>query len=463
MGSKIRIIDTSGTRIAKKPKNNESELGSGGIELNVETINESRPVGSVANIGGANTQVQFNDGDYFGGNPNFIFDKYDSNLILGNSSTIICSSLSNIIGGNSNCIYSASTSNIIGGFSNCINGQTLYVGQSNGISIVGGFQNTICGSPGASILGGGLNKMNCFSKKSSIIGGGCNSTSETLSSAIIGGYVNELENTAFSLIAGSFCSKIKCASTYSSIIGGLCNNVACGSCGSAILGGLCNNIFVDSSGSSVIGGSTNQISFGTCGSSVIGGQGNYIYLESNASTIVGGYYSCIRHSSRFNSINGGAYNSIQNCTLYSNVIGGYANIICNSQRSTIIGGECLTLSEQNDTVMVPKLNIAVLPVGDPSIPGAVYITGYTSPIQLFVSSPALPSDLRLKTILEKVGTSKDGINIYNFTYNKDKEKIIYQGVIAQELIGTKFEKALKINKGFYSVDYSKLDVEFKQI
>jgi hypothetical protein len=233
--------------------------------------------------------------------------------------------------------------------------------------------------------------------------------------------------------------------------------------GSSIIGGECNKIICFSLGSNIIGGYCNEIAYGTCGASILGGQGNYIYLESNASTISGGYINSIGTSSRFSVIDGGAYNYIYTDSLYSSIIGGYCNQIYNSKRSSIIGGEHLSMSVQDDTVMVPKLNIAVLPVGDPSIPGAVYITGYTNPIHLFVSSPEVPSDLRLKTILEKVGTSKDGINIYNFTYNKDKAKIIYQGVIAQELIGTKFENALKINKGFYSVDYSKLDVEFKQI
>lgn len=73
------------------------------------------------------------------------------------------------------------------------------------------------------------------------------------------------------------------------------------------------------------------------------------------------------------------------------------------------------------------------------------------------------SDGRLKNILKKIGQSQLGINIYHFTYTFDP-KIIYQGVIAQELIGTEFENSLILDKsGFYSVDYSKLDVEFKKI
>jgi hypothetical protein len=40
---------------------------------------------------------------------------------------------------------------------------------------------------------------------------------------------------------------------------------------------------------------------------------------------------------------------------------------------------------------------------------------------------------------------------------------IYQGVIAQELIYTEFKNAVIIENEFYKVDYSKIDVEFKEL
>ena len=73
------------------------------------------------------------------------------------------------------------------------------------------------------------------------------------------------------------------------------------------------------------------------------------------------------------------------------------------------------------------------------------------------------SDRRLKNILKKIGESASGLNIYHFVYTFNP-RVIYQGVIAQELINTPFEDALVIDKnGFYSVDYSMLDVQFKKI
>ena len=70
---------------------------------------------------------------------------------------------------------------------------------------------------------------------------------------------------------------------------------------------------------------------------------------------------------------------------------------------------------------------------------------------------------RLKTNINKIGVSNNGINIYEFRFINQPNDL-YQGVIAQELIGTEFESATRIESdGYYHVDYSKLDVEFKKI
>ena len=71
------------------------------------------------------------------------------------------------------------------------------------------------------------------------------------------------------------------------------------------------------------------------------------------------------------------------------------------------------------------------------------------------------SDIRLKENINKVGISPNGLNIYEFNYLGDNKK--YEGVMAQELVGTNFESALNNKNGYYMVDYSKLDVQFKMI
>ena len=70
------------------------------------------------------------------------------------------------------------------------------------------------------------------------------------------------------------------------------------------------------------------------------------------------------------------------------------------------------------------------------------------------------SDRRLKKNINKIGESPNGINIYSFEFKNPKHgQGLFQGVmsdeIPQEFVGT--------NNGYDTVDYSKLDVEFKQI
>jgi len=78
------------------------------------------------------------------------------------------------------------------------------------------------------------------------------------------------------------------------------------------------------------------------------------------------------------------------------------------------------------------------------------------------SSYVCNSDERLKENLKLIGQSENGINVYEFNYIGREGT--YQGVIAQELLNTDFESALIMgDDGFYSVNYDKLDVEFKQI
>lgn len=72
------------------------------------------------------------------------------------------------------------------------------------------------------------------------------------------------------------------------------------------------------------------------------------------------------------------------------------------------------------------------------------------------------SDSRLKENIKLVGKSEKGINIYEFNYIGQEG--LYEGVMAQELLETEFtEAAVLTDSGFYEVDYSKIDVEFKKI
>ena len=67
------------------------------------------------------------------------------------------------------------------------------------------------------------------------------------------------------------------------------------------------------------------------------------------------------------------------------------------------------------------------------------------------------SDIRLKEDIKLVGKSASGINIYNFKYKGDNKT--YQGVMAHQVPYASYVA----NNGYLVVDYSQLDVEFKEI
>ena len=78
-----------------------------------------------------------------------------------------------------------------------------------------------------------------------------------------------------------------------------------------------------------------------------------------------------------------------------------------------------------------------------------------------VITPFQPSsDVRLKDNIKKIGQSIDGYNIYKFRYLDSTKE--YIGVMAQEVKARKPEAVMKLNNGFYGVDYSQLDVEFRE-
>ena len=71
------------------------------------------------------------------------------------------------------------------------------------------------------------------------------------------------------------------------------------------------------------------------------------------------------------------------------------------------------------------------------------------------------SDRRLKKNIKHIGNSPSGIRIYKFEYIDDNlGKGMYQGVMSDEIPK---EAVIKHSSGYDAVDYSKLDVEFKNI
>jgi len=89
------------------------------------------------------------------------------------------------------------------------------------------------------------------------------------------------------------------------------------------------------------------------------------------------------------------------------------------------------------------------PVGGPSIFGQV--TGAA------LAGAQFMSDIRLKKDIKLVGKSPKGIKIYNFKYLGDDKT--YQGVMAHQVP----QAATPNQFGYLMVDYSKLDVDFKEV
>ena len=105
--------------------------------------------------------------------------------------------------------------------------------------------------------------------------------------------------------------------------------------------------------------------------------------------------------------------------------------------------------------------------GNPLDPNMIGGSNYTPP-SLSLSSPSsglslsggnnsIFSDRRLKENISLIGKSKSGLNIYTFKY-KGKEGV-YQGVMSDEVP----QEAVIKSGGYDMVNYSTLDVEFKEI
>jgi hypothetical protein len=73
-----------------------------------------------------------------------------------------------------------------------------------------------------------------------------------------------------------------------------------------------------------------------------------------------------------------------------------------------------------------------------------------------------PSDIRLKENYEVIGTSPSGIPIYEYSYIGKSGR--YIGTMAQDLIKLgRADAVTKMANGYYSVNYSLIDVEYKEL
>lgn len=69
-----------------------------------------------------------------------------------------------------------------------------------------------------------------------------------------------------------------------------------------------------------------------------------------------------------------------------------------------------------------------------------------------------PSDARLKTDIEVVGSTVHALPLYRFRY-KDAPEQRYQGVMAQDVLKVMPDAVVMGDDGFYRVDYGKLGIK----
>jgi hypothetical protein len=74
---------------------------------------------------------------------------------------------------------------------------------------------------------------------------------------------------------------------------------------------------------------------------------------------------------------------------------------------------------------------------------------------------AKPSDIRLKTDIEKVGVAANGLPLYTFRYIGGD--IVYRGVMAQDVLAVLPEAVSIMPNGYLAVRYDMLGLEMTRL
>ena len=100
-------------------------------------------------------------------------------------------------------------------------------------------------------------------------------------------------------------------------------------------------------------------------------------------------------------------------------------------------------------------------VGHAAMMDLLAIVGTAASIGTSIATAGKGSSKKLKDNIIKIGNSIDGHNIYKFNYKGSPRK--YIGVIAEELLDTKPEAVVTMPSGHLGVNYSLIDVQFKEV
>jgi hypothetical protein len=383
---------------------------------------------------------------------------------------------------------------VVGGSYNLAGGHSIVLGGQNNYSaarslILGGANNWAAFQfkPSYTDYFGNQDFPGIFSvSQDFIIGGNKNCATSGFTSIIIGGECNVTRNANDSVIIGGCCNFIEAHGDFSgkekTISGSTFSELGA----LQFLSLFLKPDFIPPT----LGGWIGNVSYLRYSNNYVACVGCY-QTQVNNNFIIGGYCNSFGSNFPGNYVGGipyfgyGLSPRATSFILNSGIVGGACNKIVNSYsiydataavggqnpgtlvNSVILGGCGLTLSHSNrvctdNAIFAESVCVKISPsfvgvTGNFNLPTQICICGG------LIVGVSVPSDLRLKVIIKKIGTSEYGINIYLFKYISDPFTT-YQGVIAQELLNTKYETAVSTDlNGFYRVDYSKIDVEFKEI
>jgi hypothetical protein len=281
-----------------------------------------------------NNRVIIGQGTSLTASKQFEFQLDKCNFIIGSHSET-STNCSSIISGYDHSFGDASNSSLIGGLKN-----VLY-GKSNASSIIAGCQNKLDAGRNNTIIGS-RNSEVYLSYGNTIASGykSCiyNKSSESFIAGSLKSLINRGYNTA---IIASKSSQISngVGTVYSSVIlAGAGNTIAVNY--SAVVAAP--NSIIGAGYNNFIGGGSVNINYGY-NSAIIGGDFNQVGSSQSRAAVIGGQQNVI--STGY----GSGCNSV--------IIGGYQNVMKGACNSAIIGGQSLSLYN-NDTVLVQNLWIA---------------------------------------------------------------------------------------------------------
>ena len=133
------------------------------------------------------------------------------------------------------------------------------------------------------------------------------------------------------------------------------------------------------------------------------------------------------------------------------------------QEITPLGIPQTTYQDPRAPVEGPKPEKAINTVQRPSAFNTfLQIAGTAASI--YTANPAgiFSSDLELKDNIVRKGRSPKGFPIYEFNY-KHEPNHRYQGVMGQDLLELMPSAVVETDNGYLAVDYSQIDVEFKEV